>query len=334
MKVAVVGNGNIYNLAHSYVWKSMKDVEIRATCDIVVERAEKACKDIAAKNYYTNMDDLLSNDDIDVVDLCVPTYEHARLSIAALKAGKHVICEKPIARNLESAMEMLKAAEKSGKGLYIGHTRRFDQRWRKIKEVIDSGKIGTPVYIRRCERTWLPFPPDYWHWDPEKSGGVLLDIGIHCANLINWFFGSKPKELFACGKMIREEAKANGVHDLVTVMIRYEDDKTAFIDASWAFPMAYAPFYSSLDIFGTDGRLEYSDKDANPMAVIRDRIDFPMYSPVLSANLDTFRDEIHEFLECIRSGKEPSATVQDACEALKVIITAEESMEKGRVIRC
>lgn len=238
----------------------MKEVEIQATCDIIAKRAEKAYKDIVAKNYYTTIGDLLSNDDIDVVDICAPTHEHARLSIAALKAGKHVICEKPLARNLESATEMLKAAEKSGKGLYIGHTRRFDQRWRKTKESIDSGKIGTLLYIRRCERTWLPFPPDYWHWDPEKSGGVLLDSGIHCANLINWFFGSKPKEVFARGNMIREEAKANGVHDLVTVMIRYEDGKTAFIDVSWAFPMTYAPFYSSRDIFGTEGRIEYSDR--------------------------------------------------------------------------
>ncbi|MDI6810345.1 MAG: Gfo/Idh/MocA family oxidoreductase [archaeon] len=176
MRVAIVGNGNIYNLAHVYAWQSLKDVEIQATCDIIPERAEKACKDAAAKNYYTNMDDLLSNDDIDVIDLCVPTYEHARLSIAALKVGKHVICEKPMSRSLESAVEMLKAAEKSGKGLYIGHTRRFDQRWKMIKAGIDSGKIGMPLYIRRCERSWLPFPSNSWYWDFEKSGGVLLSI--------------------------------------------------------------------------------------------------------------------------------------------------------------
>lgn len=334
MKVAIVGNGNIYNLAHLHAWKSMKDVEIRATCDIIAERAKKACKDTAAKNYYLNMDDLLSNDDFDVVDLCVPTHEHARLSIAALKAGKHVICEKPVARNLEGATDMLKAAEKSDKGLYIGHTRRFDQRWRKIKECIDSGKIGTPTYIRSCERTWLSFPSDSWHWVFEKSGGVLLDIGIHCADLVNWFFGSKPKEVFARGKTIREEARANGVHDLATVMIRYEDGKTAFIDVSWAFPMTYAPFYFSQDIFGTDGRIEYSDKDANPMVFTGERIEFPRYSSLVSANVQTFRDELREFVECIRSGMEPSVTAQDAYDALKIIIAAEESMEKGRVIRC
>lgn len=334
MRVAIVGNGNIYNLAHVYAWQSLKDVDIQATCDIIPERAEKACRDAAAKNYYTNMDDLLSNDDIDVIDLCVPTYEHARLSIAALKAGKHVICEKPMSRSLESAVEMLKAAEKSGKGLYIGHTRRFDQRWKMIKAGIDSGKIGMPLYIRRCERSWLPFPSNSWYWDFEKSGGVLLDIGIHCVDLVNWFFGSKPREVFACGKMIRDEAQAKGVHDLATVMLRYEDGKTAFIDVSWAFPKTSAPFYSSLDIIGTDGRIEYSDKNANPMVFAGDRIEFPRYSSLLSANLEAFSDEIREFVECIDSGREPAVTAHDAYDALKIISAAEESVKKGEVIRC
>ncbi|MBE0517076.1 MAG: Gfo/Idh/MocA family oxidoreductase [Methanophagales archaeon] len=334
MRVAIVGNGNIYNLAHVYAWQSLKDAEIQATCDIIPERAEKACRGAAAKHYYTNMDDLLSNADIDVIDLCVPTYEHARLSIAALKAGKHVICEKPMARSVESAAEMLKAAEKSGKGLYIGHTRRFDQRWKRIKEGIDSGRIGMPLYIRRCERSWLPFPSNSWYWDFAKSGGVLLDIGIHCVDLVNWFFGSKPSEVFACGKMIRDEAQAKGVHDLATVMLRYEDGKTAFIDVSWAFPKTSAPFYSSLDIIGTGGRIEYSDKNANPMVFAGDRIEFPRYSPLLSASLEAFSDEIREFVACVDSGREPAVTAHDAYDALKIISAAEESVKKGEVIRC
>lgn len=334
MRVAIVGNGNIYNMAHVYAWRSLKDIEILATCDIIPERAEKACRAAAAKKYYTNMDDLLSDDAIDVIDLCVPTYEHARLSIAALKAGKHVICEKPMARSLESAAEMLKVAERSGKGLYIGHTRRFDQRWKTLKAGIDSKKIGMPLFIRRCERSWLPFPSNSWYWDFEKSGGVLLDIGIHCVDFVNWFFGSKPSEVFACGKMIRDEARAKGVHDLATVMLKYEDGKTAFIDISWAFPQTSAPFYSSLDIIGTNGRIEYSDKNANPMVVAGDRIEFPRYSSLLSTNLEAFSDELREFVECIDRGREPSVTAQDAYAALKIISAAEESVKTGGVLRC
>ncbi len=335
LKVAIVGNGNIYNLAHMHAWRALnlknKDIEVVATCDIVEERAKKACKDVAAKKYYTNMDDLLSNDGIDVIDLCVPTYEHARLSIDALKAGKAVICEKPMARRLKEAEEMLKAAERSGKGLYIAHTRRFDRRWRIIKDNLK--KVGEPMYIRRCERSWLPFPQDYWYWDFDKSGGVLLDVGIHCVDLVTWFFECSPTEVFAKGKMIRGEAKANETYDLATILIKFEGGRTAFIDVSWAFSRSYAPFYSSLDVVGTEGRLEYHDKNTNPMVFVRDKIEFPRYSTLLSSSLDAFEEEMEEFVRCLTTDKKPVVTMGDAYNTLKVILKAEESIRKGKHVK-
>lgn len=117
-------------------------------------------------------------------------------------------------------------------------------------------------------------------------------------------------------------------------MLRYEDGKTAFIDVSWAFPKTSSPFYSSLDIIGTDGRIEYSDKDANPMVFAGDRIEFPRYSSLLSASLEAFSDEFREFVECVHSGREPAVTTHDAYDALKIISAAEESVKKGEVIRC
>ncbi len=333
MKVAIVGNGNICKLAHIYAWQSMKEIDIRATCDITAERAERAYKESNAVKYYTRMEDLLSDDSIDIIDLCVPTHEHANLSIAALKAGKHVICEKPMARSLKDAESMLKAADKSSKGLYIAHTRRFDRRWRKIKDNI--GRIGSPMYIRRCERSWLPFPADSWYWDSEKSGGVLLDLGVHCVDLVKWLFEfeSKVNEVFAKGKRIRREAKANNTCDLATILLKIEGEKTAFVDVSWAFPGAYAPFYSSLDIVGTAGRIEYSDKNTNPIVFVRDKIEIPRYSPLLSTDLNAFREEMGEFVRCIEKGEEPIITKEDAYEILRVVLAAEESMERGKAVK-
>ncbi|MFQ6063102.1 MAG: Gfo/Idh/MocA family protein, partial [Methanosarcinales archaeon] len=288
LKVAIVGNGNICNLAHIPAWKSIKEAEVVATCDIIEEKAKKACIDLGAKEYYTSIDDLLGNDNIDLVDLCVPTHEHANLAIKALESGKHVICEKPISNNLQSAKLMISAAKKNGNKLYIAHTRRFDPRLTTIKESIDSGKIGTPIYIRRCERSYLPFPKDMWHWDTAKSGGVLLDIGIHCADLVRWLLDSEPIEVFAKGKTIREEAKEMNCYDLGVAMILFEENKNAVIEASWAHPKTYAPFYSELDIVGTKGKIEYSDKKTNPMMVVNDHVNYPRYSPLVSSMLESF----------------------------------------------
>jgi UDP-N-acetylglucosamine 3-dehydrogenase len=333
LKVALVGNGNVFNLAHRDVWKSMRDIEIVATCDSIAERAERACKETGAQRYYTNIADLLSEDGIELVDLCVPTYEHARLSIAALEAGKHVICEKPMARSRGEAEAMLNAAGKSGKELFIAHTRRFDRRWLRMKETIDAGRIGTPVYLRRSERSWLPFPPDSWHWDMKRSGGVLLDLGVHCVSIVKWFMESAVEEVYATGKMIRAEAQQMQTCDLVSVLLRLEGGKTAFFDVSWAFPQTYGPFYSSLDLVGTKGRLEYNDKQTNPLLLVTDRIEYPRYWPLLSTDLSSFRDEMCEFVRCIETNEEPVVTKEAGYEILEIVLAAEESIARGKPVR-
>lgn len=334
LKVAIVGNGNICNLAHIPAWKSIKEAEVVATCDIIEERAKNAYKELSAQHYYISIDDLLCNDNIDLVDLCVPTHEHANIAIKALESGKHVICEKPISNNLQDAKLMISAAKKNGNKLYIAHTRRFDPRWITIKETIDSGKIGTPVYIRRCERSYLPFPIDMWHWDPIKSGGVLLDIGIHCADLVRWLLDSEPIEVFAKGKTIREEAKEMNCYDLVVAMIQFEEKSSAVIETSWAHPKTYAPFYSKLDVVGTNGKIEYSDKKTNPMMIVGDQVTYPRYSPLVSGMLEIFSIEMQHFLDCINKDIEPRISLEDAYAALKIIKAADRSIKEEKPIRC
>lgn len=330
LKVAIVGNGNICNRAHIPAWRSVKDAEIVAVCDIMKERAERAAKEVNAKA-YTSIDDLLS-EEVDVIDLCVPTHLHAELAIKSLKAGKHVICEKPISNNLQDAKAMIKAAKENGKRLFIAHTRRFDPRFLRIKEAVDREKIGTPVYLQRSERSWLPFQ-DTWHWDPKKSGGVLLDVGIHCVDMARWFLDAEPIEVFAKGKTIREEAKRSGCYDFAVLLIKFKGEKRAIIEVSWAHPKEWAPFYSNLTIIGTQGKIEYSDKDSNPMVVVTEgKISFPRYSPLLSAPLEAFSGELSHFLKCITKGIEPRITPDDAYIALKVIKVAENSIKEGRPI--
>ena len=333
LHVAVVGNGNIYQLAHRESWRTIKRAKVVATCDLVREKAKSACEDLNAEVYYTNYDDLLNKDSIDIIDLCVPTYEHANLSIKALEKGKHVICEKPISNTLEDAQRMIKIAKSNGKHLYIAHTRRFDERWIQIKDVIASGEIGELVNITRSEKSWLPFPSDHWYWNPRLSGGVLLDIGIHVTDQLNWLFGSEPLEVFAKAKNLRKEAKENAVFDFVLVMVTYEGGKNGIIDISWAYPQGWAPFYSTLNIVGTKGKLEYSDKDSNPMAVIDGGIIYPRYSPLISTMLTSFQRELNHFLDCIVNGVNPVITLEDAYKALMVIEAAYRSIDEGKPVK-
>lgn len=333
VNVGIIGNGNIYKLAHRECWQSIKKARVIATCDLVEEKALAACKELNAETFSTHIDDLLKEDSVDVIDICAPTYEHAHLSMRALDSGKHVICEKPISNSLEDARNMLRAARANGKHLYIAHTRRFDERWTKIKDIISSKELGEPVSIARSEKSWLPFPADNWYWNPSLSGGVLLDIGIHVADQLNWFFDDVPREVFAKAKKIRNEARENNVFDFSLLLVTYEGGKNGVADVSWAYPQAWAPFYSSLTIIGTNGKLEYSDKDSNPMTVIDGGVEYPRYSPLISTTLTSFQNEINHFLDCIVNGMQPAITLEDACKALEVIDAAYRSINEGKPIK-
>lgn len=329
--VALVGAGGIYRLAHGPAWSRIPRARVVVTCDIVPDRAEQACRELGAEAYCTRIEDLLEKEGIDLVDLCTPSDTHAELSIQALRAGKHVICEKPMALTPADAARMMRAAADAKRELYIGHTRRFDGRWRMLKEQIAAGRIGEPVAVRRTERCWGAFPRGDWHWDP-RMGGVLMDLGVHVADLFAWFLDAEPSDVFAKALTVREEAREKGCFDFGLVHVGFPGGKRGVMEVSWAHPKAYAPFYSTTEVIGTRGKLTLSDKDAGPMTLIKGEIGVPRYSPLLSTFPETFVEELEHFLDCLEGHTPPRSTPAQAFTAVQVIAGALESIASGRVI--
>lgn len=333
VKVAIVGTGGIYRLAHGPAWRRIPRARVVATCDVVAERAEQARRELEAEAAFARMEDLLERDGIDLVDICTPSDTHAELAILALRAGKHVICEKPMALAPEDASRMIEAARTARRHLYVGHTRRFDGRWTQIKESIAAGRIGEPVAVRRTERCWGAFPEGDWHWDVARSGGVLMDLGVHVADLFAWFLDAEPTEVYARALTVREEARAARCFDFGIVQLGFPGGKRGLMEVSWAHPREYAPFYSATEVIGTRGKLTLSDKDSAPMTVIKPGgIEVPRYSPLLSSFPETFADELDHFLDCIEGGTPPRSTPAQALTAVRVIAAAFESIASGRPI--
>jgi len=333
--VAVVGNGNIYNLAHKPAWQGIDRAQVVATCDIIEERAKSACKEFSAEGYYTSIDDLLKNHkSADIVDVCTPSHTHAEISVKSLESGKHVICEKPIATTLEDAQKMIAASKANKRHLYIGHTRRFDDRWVQMKEAIDRGRIGNVVSVRRSECCWVGSPADDWHWE-RRNGGVILDLGIHIADFSCWFLKEEPTEVFTKAKRISENAIKGGCFDFGVTLVKFEGGKQAIMEVSWVHPKAWGPFnYSSVEVIGTRGKIKYSDKDTNPAALADDsEISFPRYSPMLSSMPYVFKHELGHFLDCIEEDQRPRITLDDAYRALRIVTAAIKSAEEGNPIR-
>ncbi|MDH3445493.1 MAG: Gfo/Idh/MocA family oxidoreductase [Deltaproteobacteria bacterium] len=332
IRVAVVGNGGIYRLAHGPAWRQIPEAKVIATCDIVKERAEQASAEMGSEKCFTSMEELLAKDEIDLVDICTPHPSHAELAIQALEAGKHVICEKPMALTVEDAARMMTAARTKKLHLYIGHTRRFDRRWVEVKQQLKSGRIGDAVAVRWSERSWAGFSGDSWRWDP-KNGGVLMDLGVHIADLFAWFFEAEAKEVFAKTLSIRPEARQKGAADFALVQITFAGNKQGLMELSWAHPKEYAPLYSSLEIIGTRGKITLSDRDAAPMIIVKGGTEIPRFSPLLSTFPESFVGELAHFVKAIAGETVERITPEDAYRAVEIIVKALQSAASGKPIK-
>ncbi|RXZ81187.1 gfo/Idh/MocA family oxidoreductase [Paenibacillaceae bacterium] len=250
VKVGIIGCGGIATGKHMPSLAKVKEAQMVAFCDIVRDRAEDA-KNKYGNNesaVYENYHDLLQDPSIEVVHVCTPNDSHAEIAIAALEAGKHVMCEKPMAKTAADARKMLEVAKRTGKKLSIGYQNRFRADSRYLKQACQSGELGEVYYAkahairRRAVPTWGVF------LDEEKQGGgPLIDIGTHALDLALWMMDNyKPKAVLGrtYHKLSQNENAANAwgpwdpakftVEDSAFAMITMENGASIVLESSWA----------------------------------------------------------------------------------------------------
>src|SRR5579871_3153241 len=250
VKVGIVGCGGIANGKHMPSLAKLDNVQMVAFCDIVVDRAEKAAKEYGTKGakVYDNYNKLLDEKGIDVVHVCTPNISHAEITIAALESGKHVMCEKPMAKTAQDARLMVEAAKKSGKKLTIGYQSRHRADSQYLYQAVRRGDLGEIYYAkahairRRAVPTWGVF------LDEEKQGGgPLIDIGTHALDLTLWLMDNyKPKMVVGTTyhKLSQRENAANAwgpwdpkkftVEDSAFGFIVMQSGATIVLESSWA----------------------------------------------------------------------------------------------------
>ncbi|MBZ4665894.1 Gfo/Idh/MocA family oxidoreductase [Mahella sp.] len=250
VKVGIIGVGGIANGKHMPSLSALSNVEMVAFCDLIEERALEGAKKygVPGAKVFTDYKDLLAMDDIDVVHVCTPNNAHAPITIAALEAGKHVMCEKPMAKNSDEARAMLEAAKRTGKKLTIGYQNRFRSDSLYLKKMCENGELGDIYFAkalairRRAVPTWGVF------LDEEKQGGgPLIDIGTHSLDLTLWMMDNY-KPVMAVGttyhKLGSKENAANAwgswdpkkftVEDSAFGFITFENGATVILESSWA----------------------------------------------------------------------------------------------------
>lgn len=318
MKVAVIGCGAIAHHAHIPSYMQNEKVEIKYFCDIIKERAEDAVKKYGCGIAVTDYKDVLADPEVMAISVCTPNKMHSVITIDALKAGKHVLCEKPAARLYSEALEMQKAQHETGKILNIGVVNRFNTNVNKMKEIIDAGELGEiyNVYVSFRNHRSIPGLGGAFTTKEIAGGGVLIDWGVHFLDIVMYCCGDpvaktvsaeefkklgNPIENYVFTNMWAGPPLMDGICDVeegITGLIRTDGPVISF-NGAWAQNIGEDEMY--IDFIGTKGgiRLQYGG-------------DFTLYSTKNGMLTKTtfectqsnmFQNEIDAFVDCVESGE-------------------------------
>lgn len=345
LKVAVIGAGSISD-CHLQAYASNPDVEIYAICDLNEERAGDMAKKYGASRVFTDYRDLLALPEIDSVSICTWNNSHAEISIAALDAGKNVLCEKPLCQTVEEALAVEQAVKRSGKLLQVGFVRRYSDNAQILKQFIEAGELGD-IYYAKASCLRRLGNPGGWFSDRERSGGgPLIDIGVHIIDIC-WYLMGKPKVKSVSANVsnilgnrahIRNlsfykaadyDASKNNVEDMANAMIRFENGASLLIDVS--FTLHAKSDEMSIKLYGDKGGAELEPE----IMVIGEKFNtiLNMTPQVDSKSFDfmgSFRNEINHFIDSTQGRRETLSPVEDGVEIMKILCGIYESARQGR----
>jgi predicted dehydrogenase len=321
LQVGIVGAGWVAAV-HGNAYRASPGVRVAMVTDPVAAKAERLAEQTGAR-VVRDLDEMIASG-VHVVDVCTPPQAHADVAIQALEAGLHVICEKPLARSLDDARRIVKAAESAPGLLMVGHVSRYEPDHATAKALVDQGQIGRLRMITHSTTTSLPgWSEAGWLADSAKSGGPLLDQAVHSFDYFGWLTESPAVRVSAVGA---DTGAGPATYCLATV--RYANGAVAQAEVSWGHPPARG-FKLAAELVGTEGRLSWS-YDEMVGGVLYPREGEPEWFDVLSDR--GFTAELRDFTAAIRAGGPSPVPAEQALESLRVALAALESVRTGQTI--
>lgn len=324
LKVAIAGAGTMGRV-HSSSYRDISGAKVAAVYDLNEEKA-KAAGSMHGAKCCTDFDEMLRDEEIDIVDICLPTFLHKEYALKAIARGKHVFCEKPIALTLKDAREMIDEAKKKGVKFTVGHVVRFFPAYSHALQIINDGRIGVPKLVRTTRTGSYPhWSWNNWYGDYSISGGPLVDLVIHDFDWIRYAFGDVER-VFA--RDLYDRNLKDMDHCLVT--LRLKNGMIAHIEGSWAYP-AGSIFGSTFEIIGTTGQIESDSRESSPIkkhALMNGSSRIYTDSPLFSDE-EPYTRELQEFVSCIKEDRDPLVSGEDAVKALEISLAAVKSARAG-----
>ena len=340
LNIGIAGCGKIAQVRHIPEYAANKNAKLVGFYNPSIFRAE----DMAARyggRVYASAEELFADPEIDAVSICAANFAHASLSIQALEAGKHVLCEKPMAITLADCEAMLAAAERSGKRLLIGQNQRFAKAHVKAKELLDAGEIGRVLTFRTVfghggPETWSINPgKGTWFFDKSKAAmGAMADLGIHKTDLLRFLLRQNvvrtTARLITLDKRGLDD-KLIGVDDNALCIYEMSDGAFGTMTASWTY---YGAEDNSTVLYGTKGIMRIYDDPAHSIVVISPEGTKTCYDveQIQTNDNQTASGVIDEFIAAVEEGRPSILDASDVFKSMEAVFASIRSAEEGRTV--
>lgn len=335
IRVGIVGLGGMGNM-HFGRYEGVDGAEVVAIADVQEERlragessleinigAGGATIDPDRHRLYTNPDELVEDPEVDMLDICLPTFLHAEYSKKGLEAGKHVLCEKPMALTYEECEGVLAVAQKAPGKFMVAQCVRFFPAYEYLNETVESGRLGRLLHLSMSRGG----PPPQWSWeswllDHKRSGGFIIDLHVHDADFVHYLLG-RPGAVFSTGAI-----GPSGGYDVVETQYIYDDKMAVRAGANMALPTAFK-FEARFVATFAKGCLRYSTAEPHGLMEITDE---GSRHPELPQK-DGYAEEIAYFVRCIENDEMPAMVAPESSAfSVKLVQAEKESIETGRVV--
>ncbi|MDR4316528.1 NADH-dependent dyhydrogenase [Niallia circulans] len=325
LKALVIGAGTMGS-THSFAYSTMDDVQLAGIVDKNLEKAEELARKIGVQAFASYEEAIESLGAVDVVSVCVPTPSHKEYVIKAADDCFQVVCEKPLARNLRDAKEMIDYCKEKGVKLFVGHVVRFFLEYQRAKRMIEEGKIGKPGVVNTKRGGGFPSASRDWYADYNSSGGLVLDLMIHDFDYLRWCFG-EVERVYAKSAQGRAMAKL----DYALVTLRFESGVIAHLEGTWA----HQNFATKFEIAGKKGIIHYDSSKSTPLVKginHNNTGSAGVAVPESPLKENPYITELKHFISCIKNKEESIVTPLDAYKAMEIALAAIESLKEGKVV--
>jgi myo-inositol 2-dehydrogenase / D-chiro-inositol 1-dehydrogenase len=336
-KVAVLGAGFIADIHLESFARFVPDAQITAVFSRTAEHAQRVATHWGIPQWFTDVDELIAKADCEVVDICLPNFLHHRTAVAAARAGKHVIIEKPLCMTLEEADDMIAVCREHGRKLMYAEELCFAPKYERVRHLAKEGAVGDIYMLKQLEKHSGPHTDWFWNVD-QSGGGVLMDMGCHAFGWFRWMLGGNPvvKSVWATMDTVRHKARTRGEDNTVCI-VEFENGVIGLAEDSWAKPGGMddrievygSKGVSFADLFRGNSASTYSEEGysyAAEKAGSTQGWTFTVFEEVFNQG---YPRELQHFIQCVREDKPPLVAGEDGRAVLEIIYAAYASARSG-----